>query len=53
MPYMVIGETIYSNMDGPRTADFVSGGFWTRFENLVTKPRKSNDRVVPNLVADT
>ena len=30
-----------------------SGGFfyWTRFENLVAKRRKINDRVVPILVA--
>ena len=25
--------------------------FWTRFENLVAKTTKSNERVVPNLVA--
>ena len=27
--------------------------FWTRFENLVAKRRKINDRVVPILVANT
>ena len=26
--------------------------FWTRFENLVAKRRKINDRVVPILVAE-
>ena len=26
--------------------------FWTRFENLVAKTKKSNERVVPNLVAN-
>ena len=30
----------------------MGGFFWTRFENLVAKMTKSNDRVVPNLVAN-
>ena len=37
--------TIHGLSPGP--ADF----FWTRFENLVAKRRKINDRVVPILVA--
>ena len=34
-------------------ASYTPGGFffWTRFENLVAKRRKINDRVVPILVA--
>ena len=37
------------------SADTLTGGgrifFWMRFENLVAKRRKINDRVVPILVA--
>ena len=35
--------------NGPARADFFFS--WTRFENLVAKRRKCNERVIPNLVA--